>query len=81
MAKRTIKDCIIDVLKAAGKPLSSKEVFETITSNGLYQFNTANPSNVVRSQLRRHCNNLQRKDSTGGCFEVTPDGNFKLADE
>ena len=60
--------------------MSSKEVFDAIIANGLYQFNTANPSNVVRSQLRRHCKNLQRKDSAAGCFEITPDGNFKLAE-
>ena len=80
MAKKTIKDCIIEVLKISGKPMSSKEVFEAILADSLYQFNTANPSNVVRSQLRRHCSNLQRKDSAGGCFEITTDGKFKLAE-
>ena len=80
MAKKTIKDCIIEVLTSSGKTMSSKEVFDAIIANGLYQFNTANPSNVVRSQLRRHCKNLQRKDSAAGCFEITPDGNFKLAE-
>ena len=80
MAKKTIKDCIIEVLTSSGKPMSSKEVFDAIVAKGLYQFNTANPANVVRSQLRRHCKNLQRKDSAGGCFEITPDGNFKLAE-
>ena len=81
MAKKTIKDCIIEVLNSSSGPMSSKEVFDEITGKGLYQFNTANASNVVRSQLRRHCRNLQRKDSAGGCFEITPDGKFKLADK
>ncbi|MDB4368528.1 winged helix-turn-helix domain-containing protein [bacterium] len=80
MAIKTIKDCITEVLASSGKPMSSKEIFEAIVSAGLYQFNTANPANVVRSQLRRHSKNIQSKDSVGGHFEITLDGKFKLAE-
>ena len=81
MAKKTIRDCIVEVLSASGRAMSSQEVFMEIERRGIYEFNTKSPSNVVRSQLRRHCKNLARKDSTGGEFEMTPDGLFKLADK
>jgi len=80
MAKKTIRDCIVEVLRDAGQPMGSKEVFDAIIAKDLYQFNTVHPSNVVRSQLRRHCKNLKRKDSAEGCFEMTGDGKFKLAE-
>ena len=80
MAKVTIKECIKRVLSDAGAPMSSGDIYEKIREQSLYEFNTANPSNVVRSQLRRHCRNLQRKDSADGIFEMTADGLFRLAD-
>ncbi len=80
MEKKTIRDCIVEVLKENGNPMSSSDIYDAIVKKGLYQFNTANPSNVVRSQLRRHCKNLQRKDSASGSFAMTSDGLFKLSE-
>ncbi len=80
MAKETIRDCIVKVLKENGKPMSSADIYDTIVKKGLYQFNTANASNVVRSQLRRHCKNVERKDSASSTFEMTSNGLFTLLD-
>lgn len=40
---------------AAAHPLSSREAFEAIVAQRLYQFQAKNPQHVVLMQIRRHC--------------------------
>ena len=78
MAKATIHQVIANVLRDAGKPLSSTEIYEAIKSKGLYEFKAKDPSNIVRGQLHRHCVNVKSPGARIKYFEQTADGNFKL---
>jgi hypothetical protein len=78
-ANKTITSAIIDVLKKEGKALSIKDIHNRIVAAGLYQFNTANAEHVVRSQLRRHAENIQLKTaSTTKHFVANSDGTYDL---
>lgn len=64
-------------MQDAGRPISSKEAYELIVSRGLYTFNADNPSDVVRSQIRRHCKNFEFTTSASTkYFEEREDGKF-----
>ena len=80
MAKATIHQAIADVLREAGKPLSSAEIFETISSKSLYEFKAKDPANIVRGQLRRHCVGT-KAGARIKYFEQTAEGTFKLLAE
>lgn len=79
MAK-TINDAIIEVLKKADKPLTSKEILEKILKDKLYHFKAASPENIVRNQLRRHSENLERLAVAAKVkhFVLLDDGRYKL---
>ncbi|KAA8764438.1 MULTISPECIES: restriction endonuclease [Burkholderia] len=51
----TIVEAIKKVMLAAARPLSSREAFEAIVTQGLYQFQAKDPQHVVLMQIRRHC--------------------------
>jgi restriction system protein len=51
----TIVEAIKAVVKKAGKPLTSKEVYKAIVEENLYDFKAVNPEAVVNTQIRRHC--------------------------
>lgn len=51
----TIKDAIKEVMRLKGSPMTSQEAYEAIVSAGLYEFNAAIPSAIVRGEIRRHC--------------------------
>lgn len=38
-----------------GSPLTAREAYEKVVQYGLYQFHAQDPSNVVLTQIRRHC--------------------------
>lgn len=81
MSKRTIHEVVSEVLRSAGRPMSANEIFEEIKSRGLYQFNSKNPSGIVRSQLRRYCQgNNQPNASNVKYFRMNADGLFELLD-
>jgi hypothetical protein len=66
------------VLRDAGRPLSSAEIYEAIKAKGLYEFKAKDPANIVRGQLRRHCHNVKSPGARIKYFEQTADGNFRL---
>lgn len=45
----TIVEAIKKVMLAAARPLSSREAFEAIVTQGLYQFQAKDPQHVVPS--------------------------------
>src|ERR1700755_2013261 len=51
----TIVEAIKTVMRRAGRPLGSREIYEAIIEEGLYIFLAKNPQHVVLSQIRRHC--------------------------
>lgn len=64
MEKRTINQVIIEVLKNEGKPLTIEEIYKIIREENLYQFRSKNPQHIVRTQLRRHSENLTFPDAS-----------------
>lgn len=42
-------------MRGAGRPLSSREAYDSIIAQGLYQFQAKDPHHVVLMQIRRHC--------------------------
>lgn len=58
MPRKTINEAIIEALKREGKPLRVGDIYNRIKEDDLYRFNAANPEHIVRTQLRRHSENL-----------------------
>ncbi len=58
MLKKTINEAIIEALKREGKPLRVSELYKRIKEDDLYRFNASNPEHIVRTQVRRHSDNL-----------------------
>lgn len=51
----TIKDAIKEVMRRKGAPMTAQEAYDAIIEAGLYEFNAAIPSAIVRGELRKHC--------------------------
>lgn len=56
--KMTIVEAIKQVLKASVVGMTSQEIYNEIVQRKLYCFGAKKPENVVHSELRRHCKNL-----------------------
>jgi len=54
-AKWTIILAIKEVMQSHGKPMTVQQVYDAIVSRNLYSFKASQPVHVVRSQIRRHC--------------------------
>jgi len=59
MNKRTINQAITETLKRKGEPLRAKEVYNRIIKDDLYRFRAVDLEHIVRTLLRRHCENLE----------------------
>jgi len=59
LKKRTIREAAIEALKRKGKPLSAKEIYDYIIEKDLYRFNAEHPDNIVRTEIRRHCEGVE----------------------
>lgn len=51
----TIVEALTEVMRGAGRALSSREAYDEIVAQGLYQFQAKDPHHVVLMQIRRHC--------------------------
>jgi len=79
VARKTIRQAISEVLSASGEPMTSRDIYEAIAQNGLYDFKAKDPASSVRDQLRRHCINLQgSRGASVKHFQMTDDGRFDL---
>lgn len=58
MPKKTINEAIKEALSRTGNPMRVQEIYKRIIEDDLYRFNAANPEHIVRTQLRRHSDNL-----------------------
>lgn len=81
MEKNTIGAAIVKVLKASGKPLNPKDIYEAIKKANLYQFEAKQPEGIVRNQLRRHSENVKLPASSSVKYFVSlDDGTYWLKD-
>ena len=79
MAKKTIHQVISEVLGAAGRPMTSREIYQAILEQSLYEFKAKDPANIVRNQLRRHCIDVTAtRGASVKYFKMTDDGRFAL---
>jgi hypothetical protein len=59
--------------------LTSREIYEAIVRDELYSFQSKDPLNIVRNQLRRHSVNVEGKaTSQTKYFRLTDAGRFEL---
>jgi restriction system protein len=58
MPKKTINEAITEALKREAQPLRVNDIYKRIVEDDLYRFNAINPEHIVRTQLRRHSENL-----------------------
>jgi restriction system protein len=54
----TIVGAIKEVLLTAGKPLTSKEIYNAIIAGQLYHFGAKTPEGLVNNKIRKHCYGL-----------------------
>lgn len=77
--KKAIHQIAADVLAEEKRPMTSEELYELIVSRNLYEFKAKNPKSVLKSQLRRHSENVSgAKQSGSPLFTLETDGKFKL---
>lgn len=60
----TITDAIKQVMQAKGTPMTVNEAYHAIVDAKLYEFHADSPVQVVRSQIRRHCEGLDFPSAT-----------------
>src|SRR5690606_14263032 len=51
-------EAIKEALLRNEQPMRVQEIYKRIIEDDLYRFNAANPEHIVRTQLRRHSDNL-----------------------
>ena len=79
VARKTIRQAISEVLIASGEPMTSRDIYEAIAQNGLYDFKAKDPASSVRDELRRHCVNVRGTPEAGvKYFRMTDEGSFYL---
>lgn len=77
--RKPIHKAISEVLKNAGRPLSAEEIYDAIVEEDLYHFNAQDPLHIVKSQLRRHCKEIDFPSARRvKYFTVMEDGRYGL---
>lgn len=82
MPKKTIIDAIKESLIRQGQPMRVQDIYKRIKEDDLYRFNAANPEHIVRTQLRRHSDNLDFPTAhKSKYFVFLEDGSYWLKDQ
>lgn len=77
MKRHTIKDAAIKALQFVGRPLSVKEIFNTIIEQDLYTFNAEFPENILKVEIRRHCDGVDFPTAKPNkIFQILSDGTY-----
>lgn len=77
MKKRTIKEAAIEALKRSGKPLSIKDIYAVIITDDLYRFNAIHPINILKTEIRRHCEGVDFPTANATkYFQILSDGRY-----
>lgn len=50
----TVKEAALEILRAAGRPLSVTEILDEIEAKNLFRFTASGKRGVVRATLKRH---------------------------
>ncbi len=80
--RRTIIGAISKVLRDVDKPLSVHTIFDTIIVNDYYRFKAQNPLNIVRGELRRHCQGVDFPTAAKKkYFQILNDGTYCLIEQ
>ena len=76
----TITDAISTILAEVPGPLKSAEIYGEIAARSLYDFKSKAPASAVRSQLRRHCQGIENKNSSSKkLFRLVDGDRYELA--
>jgi restriction system protein len=79
MKRRTIKEAVIETFNRQQVSHSVKEVYEFIVANDLYRFNAVYPENIVRTEIRRHCEGVEFPTAKAQkLFQQMADGKYWL---
>ncbi|MBD1899180.1 hypothetical protein H6F78_03960 [Coleofasciculus sp. FACHB-64] len=79
MENRTIAQAVIEVLKAAQKPMSAADITHAIVDRKLYEFSAKDPKGIVRGAIERRCEGINRKNTTSEkYFKKLPDGRYSV---
>ncbi|MCB1144824.1 MAG: hypothetical protein KDK54_21430 [Leptospiraceae bacterium] len=76
--KHTIKTAILEILKKETNPLSPKEIYEKIISEGLYTFKAKNPVSLVSTELRSYCKGVTNSTAKEPKLFEMVDGKYKV---
>ena len=77
----TITDAARQVLKQVGRPQTPAEIHAAIVEQSLFSFGAQSPVNVVRRQLRRHCEGVEAPDSSDKkYFRIKEGDRYELID-
>ncbi len=77
--KKAIHQIAAEILAAEKTPMTAEEIYEVITSKGLYEFKAKSPKSVLKNQLRRHSANvIGSHQASKEIFSISPDGRFSL---
>ena len=82
IVEKSIADAIIEAFKILKKESSIEEIKQTIIDNNFYNFGAQekNINDVVRNQMARHCENIERKDSIDSKYFIKTGPNlYKLS--
>lgn len=63
MAKITVPQAVIEVMKTVQQPMTVQEIYEKIIELELFTFDTSQPLNIIRKAIRRHCEGIDFNDS------------------
>lgn len=80
--KTTIVEAIRQVMKAAGRPMTVREIYYRIVQDGLYEFEAKDPIQIVASQIRKHCAGKEAKSyADSKFFEAVGKDKYQLLSE
>jgi restriction system protein len=81
MKRRTIREAVIESLKRTGRPLSVNDIYYYIMENDLYRFNAQDPPNIVKIEIRRHCEGVDFPTARPEkYFQILHDGRYWIKD-
>lgn len=82
MSEDTIALAAQEALRRLGGRASLKDIYQKITGDNLYNFDTPTPEHVLDVQIKRHLSNSPRKDNVEPTlFKMNEDQSYELNDE
>jgi restriction system protein len=76
---KPIHQVAVDVIRLQGRPMTIQEIYEYIVQKQLYSFKAKSPLQVLRAQIRRHCQGFELPNSPARkYFKLTEDGGYDI---